>query len=62
MRTNISFSRNPANYRLYHALTEALIEDENAMDKGVADTVQDHKRKHDNGDDYDDEGPSAGPN
>ncbi|GKG67527.1 hypothetical protein Tco_0739071, partial [Tanacetum coccineum] len=25
----------------------ALIEDENPMDKGVADTVKDHKRKHD---------------
>ncbi|GKC51425.1 hypothetical protein Tco_1074170 [Tanacetum coccineum] len=40
-----------------HALMEALIEDENAMDKGVADTVQDHKRKH-----HDDEDPPAGPN
>ncbi|GJY12662.1 hypothetical protein Tco_0381971 [Tanacetum coccineum] len=29
---------NPANHRLYHALMEALIEDENAMAKGVADT------------------------
>nr|GFB15715.1 hypothetical protein [Tanacetum cinerariifolium] len=36
---------------------EALIEDENVMDKGVADTVKDHKRKHD-----DDEDPPAGPN
>nr|GEV34998.1 putative reverse transcriptase domain-containing protein [Tanacetum cinerariifolium] len=40
-----------------NALMEALIEDENAMDKGVADTVKDHKRKHD-----DDEDPLAGPN
>nr|GEU47253.1 hypothetical protein [Tanacetum cinerariifolium] len=40
---------------------EALIEDENAMDKGVADTVQDHKRKHDDDED-DDEDPLAGPN
>ncbi|GKF41161.1 hypothetical protein Tco_0124503, partial [Tanacetum coccineum] len=31
--------------------------DENAMDKGVVDTIQDHKRKHD-----DDEDPLAGPN
>ncbi|GKB64757.1 hypothetical protein Tco_0920943 [Tanacetum coccineum] len=31
------------------------------MDKGVADTVKDHKRKHDDDDD-DDEGPSARPN
>nr|GEY00470.1 hypothetical protein [Tanacetum cinerariifolium] len=39
------------------ALKESLIEDENAMDKGVADTVKCHKRKHD-----DDEDPPAGPN
>ncbi|GKG68280.1 hypothetical protein Tco_0756176, partial [Tanacetum coccineum] len=32
-------------------------EDENAMDKEVADTVKDHKRKHDDDDDDDDEGP-----
>ncbi|GKA80562.1 hypothetical protein Tco_0787254, partial [Tanacetum coccineum] len=53
-----------ANYRLYHALMEALIEDENAMDKEVADTVKDHKRKHDgdDDDDDDDEGPPAGSN
>ncbi|GKC37692.1 hypothetical protein Tco_1050076 [Tanacetum coccineum] len=55
MHENKSFNRNPANHRLYHALIEALIEDENAMDKGVADTVKDHKRKHD------DEDPLAGP-
>ncbi|GJS95046.1 hypothetical protein Tco_0802014 [Tanacetum coccineum] len=36
---------------------DPTIEDENAMDKGVADTLQDHKRKHD-----DDEDPLAGPN
>ncbi|GJW86445.1 hypothetical protein Tco_0161785 [Tanacetum coccineum] len=36
--------------------------DENAMDKKVADTVNDHKRKHDDDDDDDDEGPSAGSN
>ncbi|GKA14094.1 hypothetical protein Tco_0693740 [Tanacetum coccineum] len=41
---------------------EALIEDENAMDKGVADTIKDHKRKHDDNEDDDDEDPSAGPN
>ncbi|GKG33427.1 hypothetical protein Tco_0433586, partial [Tanacetum coccineum] len=41
---------------------KALIEDENAMDKGVVDTVEDHKRKHDNDDDNDDEDPSARPN
>ncbi|GKD62585.1 hypothetical protein Tco_1300094 [Tanacetum coccineum] len=39
MHANKSFNRNPANHRLYHALIEALIEDENIMDKGVANTV-----------------------
>ncbi|GJS40199.1 hypothetical protein Tco_0565242 [Tanacetum coccineum] len=54
---------NPANYKLYHALIEALIEDENAIDKEVVDTVKDHKRKHDgDDDDDDDEGPPAGSN
>ncbi|GKF22778.1 hypothetical protein Tco_0075100, partial [Tanacetum coccineum] len=51
--------------RLYHALMEALIEDENAMEKEVADKVKDHKRKHDSDDDeedIDDEGPLAGSN
>nr|GEW80627.1 hypothetical protein [Tanacetum cinerariifolium] len=51
-----------ATLKLYHALMEALIEDENAMDKGVADTVKDDKRKHhddddDNDDDDDDDQP-----
>ncbi|GJU00602.1 hypothetical protein Tco_1110940 [Tanacetum coccineum] len=41
---------------------EALIEDENAINKGVADIVQDHKRKHDDDEDDDDEDPLAGPN
>ncbi|GJZ67956.1 hypothetical protein Tco_0631196 [Tanacetum coccineum] len=62
MNANKSFNRNPANYRLYHALIEAFIKDENAMDKGVADTVKDHKRKHDGDDDDDDEDPLAVPN
>ncbi|GKC99204.1 hypothetical protein Tco_1169479 [Tanacetum coccineum] len=57
MHANKSFNRNPANHRLYHALMEALIEDENAMDKGVTDTIKDHKRKHD-----DDKDPPARPN
>nr|GEU91716.1 hypothetical protein [Tanacetum cinerariifolium] len=48
--------KNLANHRLYHALMEALIDDENAMDKGVVDTIQDHKRKHD------DEDPLTRPN
>ncbi|GJZ26442.1 hypothetical protein Tco_0570695, partial [Tanacetum coccineum] len=58
-------NRNPANYHLYHALMEALIADEDAMDKEVKDRVKDHKRKHDSDDDEDDdndEGPSAGSN
>ncbi|GJU40928.1 hypothetical protein Tco_1193885 [Tanacetum coccineum] len=64
MHKNKSANRNPANYRLYHALMEALIEDENAMDKEVADKVKDHKRKRDSDDeeDDDDEGPSDGSN
>ncbi|GJR69599.1 hypothetical protein Tco_0015664 [Tanacetum coccineum] len=64
MHKNKSANRNPANYRLYHALMEALIKDENAMDKEVANKVKDHKRKRDSDDDEDDddEGPSAGSN
>ncbi|GJS66449.1 hypothetical protein Tco_0681013 [Tanacetum coccineum] len=63
MHENKSSNRNPANHRLFHALMKALIEDENAMDKRVADTVKDHKRKHDDDDDDDDdEDPPAGPN
>ncbi|GKF20903.1 hypothetical protein Tco_0069541, partial [Tanacetum coccineum] len=60
-----SANRNTANYHLYHALMEALIADEDVMDKEVADKVKDHKRKHDSDDDEDDdddEGPSAGSN
>ncbi|GKD72446.1 hypothetical protein Tco_1330728, partial [Tanacetum coccineum] len=62
MHENKSFNRNPANHSLYHALMEALIEDKNAMDKGVADTVKNHKRQHDDDDDDDDDDPSARPN
>ncbi|GJW82886.1 hypothetical protein Tco_0156031 [Tanacetum coccineum] len=64
MHKNKFVNRNPANYRLYHALMESLIEDENAMDKEVTDKVKDHKRKRDSDDDVDDddEGPSAGSN
>nr|GFA74179.1 hypothetical protein [Tanacetum cinerariifolium] len=43
MHENKSFNRNLANYMLYHALMEALIKDEDAMDKEVVDTIQDHK-------------------
>ncbi|GJW27735.1 hypothetical protein Tco_0044610 [Tanacetum coccineum] len=62
MHANKSFNRNPANHRLYHALILALIEDENTIDKGVADTVKDHKRNHDDDEDDDDKDPPAGPN
>ncbi|GJT23851.1 hypothetical protein Tco_0893788 [Tanacetum coccineum] len=62
MHANKSFNRNPGNYKLYRALLEALIEDESAIDKGVADTIKDHKRKHDGDEDDDDEDPLAGPN
>ncbi|GJS13598.1 hypothetical protein Tco_0408070 [Tanacetum coccineum] len=65
MNKKKSANRNTTNYRLYHALMEALIADEDAMDKEVADKVKDHKRKHDSDDDEDDdddEGPSAGSN
>ncbi|GJV53623.1 hypothetical protein Tco_1449364 [Tanacetum coccineum] len=65
MNKNRTANRNPANYHLYHALMEALIADEDAMDKEVKDRVKDHKRKHesdDDEDDDDDEGPSAGSN
>ncbi|GJU22093.1 hypothetical protein Tco_1155435 [Tanacetum coccineum] len=44
---------------------EALIKNEDAMDKEVKDRVKDHKRRHDSDDDEDnddDEGPSAGSN
>ncbi|GKC89515.1 hypothetical protein Tco_1150164, partial [Tanacetum coccineum] len=64
MHANKSFNKNSANHRLYHVLMEALIKDENTMDKGVADTVKDHKRKHDDDEDDDDEDedPLARPN
>nr|GEY78810.1 hypothetical protein [Tanacetum cinerariifolium] len=63
MNEKKSFNRNPTNHALYHALIEALIEEENAMDKGVADTLKNHKRQHnDNDDDDDNEDPFAGPN
>ncbi|GJW28742.1 hypothetical protein Tco_0045617 [Tanacetum coccineum] len=40
-----SANRNTANYRLYHALMEALIADEDAMDKEVADKGRSTKRR-----------------
>ncbi|GJY53309.1 hypothetical protein Tco_0444973 [Tanacetum coccineum] len=65
MNKNKTANRNPANYHLYHALMEALIADEDAMDKEVKDRVKNHKKKNDSDDDEDDdddEGPSAGSN
>ncbi|GKD06754.1 hypothetical protein Tco_1181728, partial [Tanacetum coccineum] len=43
MHENKSFNKNPANHALYHALLEALIDDSNAIDKGVADTSASEK-------------------
>ncbi|GKC53123.1 hypothetical protein Tco_1075868, partial [Tanacetum coccineum] len=40
-----TLKENPANHRLYHVLIELLIEDENAIDKGVADTGKKTKRR-----------------
>ncbi|GJX02888.1 hypothetical protein Tco_0188804 [Tanacetum coccineum] len=65
MNKRKSANKNTTNYRLYHALMEALITDEGAMDKEVADKVKDHKRKRDSDDDEDDdddEGLLAGSN
>ncbi|GKE56404.1 hypothetical protein Tco_1495589 [Tanacetum coccineum] len=53
MNKNRTRNRNPANYHLYHALMEALIADEDAMDKEALQLDQT---------DDDDEGPSAGSN
>ncbi|GJR03833.1 hypothetical protein Tco_0526817 [Tanacetum coccineum] len=58
MNENKTFNRNLANHALYHTLIEALIEDENAMDKGVAGTIKNHKRQH-NDDEDNDEDPST---
>ncbi|GJR00025.1 hypothetical protein Tco_0523009 [Tanacetum coccineum] len=58
MNDSKSFNKHPASQALYHALMEALIEDEEAMDKGVADSFKQQKRSH--GDE--DEDPSAGLN
>ncbi|GJV48309.1 hypothetical protein Tco_1438521 [Tanacetum coccineum] len=62
MNKNKTANINPTNYHLYHALMEALIANEDAMDKEVVVKVKDHQRKHDSDDeedDDDDEGPSA---
>nr|GEU71103.1 hypothetical protein [Tanacetum cinerariifolium] len=50
------FNQNPKYKALYHALMKSILEDEDAMDKGVADELK--KRKPDDADK--DEGPTAG--
>ncbi|GJU03248.1 hypothetical protein Tco_1113586 [Tanacetum coccineum] len=52
-----SFNKNTTHKALYHALMESILEDEDAMDKGVADRFK--KRKPDDTDR--DEGPSVRP-
>ncbi|GKB38830.1 hypothetical protein Tco_0883772 [Tanacetum coccineum] len=57
MTKSKSFDRNPKHRALYHALMESILENEDVMDKGVADKLK--KRKL-----YDvdkDEDPPAGP-
>ncbi|GKD48458.1 hypothetical protein Tco_1277434, partial [Tanacetum coccineum] len=51
-----SFNKNLKQRALYHALMESILEDEDAMDEGVADKLK--KRKQDDADK--DKGPSAG--
>nr|GEU64660.1 hypothetical protein [Tanacetum cinerariifolium] len=52
-----SFDRNPKYRALYHSLKESILDDEDAMDKGVAYKLK--KRKPDDADR--DEDPPAGP-
>ncbi|GKD50455.1 hypothetical protein Tco_1279431 [Tanacetum coccineum] len=56
MTNSKSFNRSPKQRAIYHALMESILEDEDAMDKGVVDKLK--KRKPDDADK--DEGPSAG--
>ncbi|GJR46379.1 hypothetical protein Tco_1314482 [Tanacetum coccineum] len=56
MTNSKSFNRSPKQRALYHALMEPILEDENAMDEGVADKLK--KRKQDDADK--DEGPFTG--
>ncbi|GJV11010.1 hypothetical protein Tco_1352551 [Tanacetum coccineum] len=56
MTTTKSFERSSKHKTLYHALIESILEDEDAMYKGVADKLK--KRKTD---DDRDEGPPVGP-
>ncbi|GJY20134.1 hypothetical protein Tco_0392700 [Tanacetum coccineum] len=55
MTKSKSFNKSPKQRALYHALMESIIEDEDAIDKGVADKLK--KRKQDDADK--DEGPFA---
>ncbi|GJR37088.1 hypothetical protein Tco_1212772 [Tanacetum coccineum] len=55
MTKSKSFNKSPKHIALYHALMESILEDEDAMEKGVADELK--KRKLD--DANKDEGPSA---
>ncbi|GJX74445.1 hypothetical protein Tco_0313040 [Tanacetum coccineum] len=57
MNKSKSFDRNPKHRVLYHALMESILEDKDAMDKGVFDKL--NKRKPD--DAKRDEDPPAGP-
>ncbi|GJR18772.1 hypothetical protein Tco_0967299 [Tanacetum coccineum] len=56
MTKSKSFNKSPKQRALYHALMQSILEDEDAMDEGVADKLK--KRKPDDADK--DEGPSAG--
>ncbi|GJS17792.1 hypothetical protein Tco_0412264 [Tanacetum coccineum] len=56
MTKSKSFNKSLKQRALYHALMESILEDEDAMDKGVADKLK--KRKHDDADK--EEGHSAG--
>ncbi|GKD67499.1 hypothetical protein Tco_1309607 [Tanacetum coccineum] len=55
MTKSKSFNKSPKQRALYHALIESILEDEDAMDEGVADKLK--KRKQDDADK--DEGPFA---
>nr|GFD25412.1 hypothetical protein [Tanacetum cinerariifolium] len=58
MHASKSFNKTPTNKTIYHDLMESLIEDENTMDQGLADSIKQKKRPHDDADR--DEGPTAG--
>ncbi|GKE16704.1 hypothetical protein Tco_1424281 [Tanacetum coccineum] len=56
MTNSKSFNKSPKHIALYHALMKLILDDEDAMDEGVADKLK--KRKPDEADQ--DEGPTAG--